>query len=228
MYFTPINTDEENSATDEAFPGIFSDNELHVTHLQTRRSLPLIKSSISVDSGNRDKDNDSRSHYLSVSPSQSPFQRRAFSRPTSPHRSPSSSVLSTRSLSPAPPSSSTMSRSLSPAAFSRIMRTPSPQHLSRDCQQPKEGSLSSVHSPISTEDEEGEESDTVSFILGGKSITDVTKKRKMRARNMKNRPPTPPALATEIAAVSQQLSLIAIKDKFRIPERDMAQVLETN
>ena len=147
-----------------------------------------------------------------------------------------------------------LSRSLSPAAFSRIMRTPSPVCVARDGTQPRHGSISDVH--VAELPEDDEEVDMVMTSLGSSlghrsslgsvlssqspqrslllprlslgSLPSETSPRQHRARKVKvrNRPPTPPPLCTEVAAVSQQLAQIGIKDKFRIPDRNFTSVSE--
>ena len=152
------------------------------------------------------------------------------------------------------PMSST--RSLSPAAFSRIMRTPSPVRIARDGTQPRHGSISDMRH-IGELVEDDEEVDMVMTSLGSSwghrsSLGSLTKSQpspgsltnhrsslgslsshkspvQIRACRIKarNRPPTPPPLCTEVAAVSQQLTQLGIKDKFRIPDRDFSSVHES-
>ena len=71
MFFTPITVEDEesnNTEVERAFPGCYDNDELNSGQFRIRRSLPIIKSSISVDSSSASSSN----NYLSVSPNGSP------------------------------------------------------------------------------------------------------------------------------------------------------------
>ena len=194
---------------------IVSSSRLH----HARRSLPIIncdrRSSLNVI-------NENGHHSLSVHSLDNAACDSGSSQPCSPMLSPSSPQAS---LSTSP----MLSRSLSPAAFSRIMRTPSPVRIARDCMQPRHGSISQVH--LTTRmDEDDEEEDIVSSSLHCSSPwqwSPVSSANQRRSRCLVNaRPPTPPPMCTEIAAVSQQLMQLAIRDKLHIPDRDFPSLNE--
>jgi len=170
-----------------------------------RRSLPIITSTVINDSGE-----------LLAPPCDCAadcWQRRAFSKPNSPCRSPSPTVLN--------------GESISPAALARLLRTPSPQRLSRDGTQPRHGSFHAID-PNDDDGSAGEE-DTFAAVLSNHSMThgSCSDKRKIKVR-LNNRPPTPPALCTEIAAISQHMAQIGIRDRLHIPNRHMHDVNEAN
>ena len=127
-----------------------------------------------------------------------------------------------RSLSP---TAFSQLETLSPAAFSRLLKVPSSEHLARDLDQPSSGSISSMPSPFSTEDENDEDDEEVD------KLTSLSYTRGKRANHRKrkkklSRPSTPPALSTEIASVSHKLAQIGLKERLRIPDRTIDNLKE--
>ena len=102
--------------------------------------------------------------------------------------------------------------------------------LAKDHFQPSSGSISEVHSEASI-DEEDEEVDF--FNLDSNPMRPRARTcpehrswlRKVRARNMR-RPPTPPPGGTDSLEVEKQFSKLLIRDKLRIPTRDLPGVPE--
>jgi hypothetical protein len=116
-----------------------------------------------------------------------------------------------------------------PAHVSRILKLPGAGHVPRDAIQPLSGSFSNSQNEKDEEAEEEIDSFPGNFSPRPRSRTCPESMVRRRRARMKvdRRPPSPPPCGVQVSLLSHQMSLMAVKEKLHIPDRDLPQLAET-